>query len=82
MLLDVLGELLVGLLEAVVPPRTAAAIASLVFYLASLASFGFGAWIAYRAVAEPAEPAYLVISLVAWVIALLFWLIASKARRA
>ncbi|MGB5501833.1 MAG: hypothetical protein WBM75_05465 [Polyangiales bacterium] len=82
MLLDVLGELLVGVLEAVVPPRVAASLAAFAFYLGSLASLGFGAWIAYRAITEPAERAYLVITLVAWLIAWLFWLIANKARKA
>ena len=81
-MLDFIGGLLVGLLEAAMPPRAASFVASLTFYLAALASFGAGAWVAYRAIAEPGERAYLGLALVAWVIALVFWFIAEQNRRA
>jgi hypothetical protein len=80
--LDFLGELLVELLSAAIPPRAAAFLTSLIFYLTAFVCFGAGLWIAYRAITEPAERAYLGLTLLAWFIGVVFWLIADKVRKA
>ena len=80
-MLQFLGELLVELLSAAIPPRAAALLTSLVFYLAAFVCFGAGIWVAYRAITEPAERAYIGLTLLAWLIGVVFWLIADRVRK-
>lgn len=77
-----LGELLVELLSAAIPPRAASFLTSLIFYLTAFVCFGAGLWVAYKAIAAPAERAYLGLTLLAWLIGVVFWLIADRVRKA
>jgi hypothetical protein len=56
-MLEFLAELIVETLGGAMPPRLSITLFSIVMFCAAAACFGFGAWVLYRAVTDPAEAA-------------------------